>query len=132
MGSFCLFPWWQSSGHQSNLSAAARAMLRHCRTSGGHTMINAAKVAFLPQPRTLASTTTSHPFHSPPSTNVRFFRPLCSMTTNYDPQLEKLFEEKRYLRSKIRGELKKMDPIQRSQEGFVSRFFFSFFKLLFL
>lgn len=42
-------------------------------------------------------------------------------------QLEALFQQKRLLRSKIRKDLKNMDPIQRSQEG-LSLYMYLFYR----
>lgn len=99
-------------------------MLRQCRTRIMHSMINfcAGKVGFLTPPRTIASRVV-------PSANLRA---LCTMDTDYHPELSKISEEKRSLRTVIRRELKKMDPIRRSEEGasifdFVSMFLFGDF-----
>ncbi|KAF7809223.1 5-formyltetrahydrofolate cyclo-ligase, mitochondrial-like isoform X1 [Senna tora] len=91
-------------------------LLRQCRTvtceiSMNAITFNAAKLGFLPHPRTIASPAPSHFL---PSANMRTG---CTMNTNYDPQLDKIFEEKRSFRTQMRKELKKMDPIRRSQEG---------------
>ncbi|KAI4314248.1 hypothetical protein L6164_027176 [Bauhinia variegata] len=97
-------------------------MSRPYRTSGRHIniMINAAKLVFFAQPHKTTFATPSHKIHFPPSPNLRRLSgsggSLGTMNANNDPQLEKIFEEKRSLRSRIRRELKKIDPIQRSQE----------------
>ncbi|XP_028754353.1 5-formyltetrahydrofolate cyclo-ligase, mitochondrial isoform X3 [Neltuma alba] len=83
-------------------------MLRQCRTSLvklSMITINASKLVSLPLPRTIVSST--------PSANLR---PFCTMKTNHDPQLDRIFDAKRSFRTQMRRELKNMDPILRSQE----------------
>ncbi|KAJ7943559.1 5-formyltetrahydrofolate cyclo-ligase [Quillaja saponaria] len=96
-------------------------MLRHCRTTRGQQIvINTAKVVFMTQPFTLASPPLSQCVLFPRSSNLRQLSDTGgsseTMNSDYNSQLEKIFEEKRSLRSKLRAELKKMDPIRRTQE----------------
>ena len=84
-------------------------------------MISSAKqVVMLTQARTLASTAT--PFSSHP-TKVRLVpdpnRSFVTMTTNSDNphEVDAIFQRKHSLRSKLRKDLKNMDPIWRSKEG---------------
>ncbi|KAI9111929.1 hypothetical protein K1719_017619 [Acacia pycnantha] len=79
-------------------------MLCRCRKLSMIT-INASKLVSFPLPRTIA-----------PSTHSANLRPFCTMNTNYDPQLDHIFDAKRSFRTQMRRELKKMDPILRSQE----------------
>nr|POE89302.1 isoform 2 of 5-formyltetrahydrofolate cyclo-ligase, mitochondrial [Quercus suber] len=83
-------------------------------------MISSAKqVVMLTQARTLASPPT--PFSSHP-TNVRLVpepnRSFVTMTTNNDDphEVDAIFQRKHSLRSKLRKDLKNMDPIRRSEE----------------
>ena len=82
-------------------------MFRHCKTTA-RLIRNAKEIA----PVTHLPTTPLSAVSSNVRTNI-------VMNNNVvDPhQLEAIFQKKRSLRSKIRKELKNMDPIQRSQEG---------------
>lgn len=83
-------------------------MLRNFRTSILKLRMitnDATKLVLSPLPLTIASPT--------PSANLR---PFCTMSTNYDPQLDRIFDAKRSFRTQMRRELKNMDPILRSRE----------------
>ncbi|XP_059446866.1 5-formyltetrahydrofolate cyclo-ligase, mitochondrial-like [Corylus avellana] len=93
-------------------------MYCQCRAKAGRLMMCSAKeVVLLTQARTLASPTTalSRPSNVRPSPDPN--RSLVTLTTTNDPlEVEAIFQQKRSLRSKIRKELKNMDPIRRSEE----------------
>nr|XP_023884865.1 5-formyltetrahydrofolate cyclo-ligase, mitochondrial-like isoform X2 [Quercus suber] len=95
-------------------------MFCHYTARAGRQMISSAKqVVMLTQARTLASPPT--PFSSHP-TNVRLVpepnRSFVTMTTNNDDphEVDAIFQRKHSLRSKLRKDLKNMDPIRRSEE----------------
>ncbi|KAM1526051.1 hypothetical protein TB2_010223 [Malus domestica] len=44
-------------------------------------------------------------------------RPFATMNRDIDDPIEAIFRKKRLLRSRIRKELKNMDPVRRSEEG---------------
>ncbi|KAK4261234.1 hypothetical protein QN277_004261 [Acacia crassicarpa] len=79
-------------------------MPRYCRKLSMITL-NASKLVSFSFPRTIA-----------PLTHSANLRPFCTMNTNYDPQLDHIFDAKRSFRTQMRRELKNMDPILRSQE----------------
>lgn len=81
-------------------------------------MCSAKEVVLLTQARTLASPNAllSRPANVRPSPDPN--RSMVTMTTTNDPlEVEAIFQQKWSLRSKIRKELKNMDPIRRSEEG---------------
>ncbi|XP_030956371.1 5-formyltetrahydrofolate cyclo-ligase, mitochondrial-like isoform X1 [Quercus lobata] len=95
-------------------------MFCHYTARAGRQMISSAKqVVMLTQARTLASPPT--PLSSHP-TNVRLVpepnRSFVTMTTNNDDphEVDAIFQRKHSLRSKLRKDLKNMDPIRRSEE----------------
>ncbi|XP_062160297.1 5-formyltetrahydrofolate cyclo-ligase, mitochondrial-like isoform X2 [Alnus glutinosa] len=93
-------------------------MYCRCRARAGRLMMCSAKeVVLLTQARTLASPTAplSRPANVRPSPDPN--RSMVTMTTTNDPlEVEAIFQQKWSLRSKIRKELKNMDPIRRSEE----------------
>lgn len=95
-------------------------MYCQCKARAGRLMMCSAKeVVLLTQARTLASPTMalSRPSNVRPSPDPN--RSIVTTTTTNDPlEVEAIFQQKRSLRSKIRKELKNMDPIRRSEEGF--------------
>ncbi|XP_050276912.1 5-formyltetrahydrofolate cyclo-ligase, mitochondrial-like isoform X8 [Quercus robur] len=95
-------------------------MFCHYTARAGRQMISSAKqVVMLTQASTLASPPT--PLSSHP-TNVRLVpepnRSFVTMTTNNDDphEVDAIFQRKHSLRSKLRKDLKNMDPIRRSEE----------------
>ena len=105
-------------------------MFCHYTSRTSRQMISSAKqVVMLTQARTLASPPT--PFSSHP-TKVRLVpdpnRSFVTMTTNSDNphEVDAIFQRKHSLRSKLRKDLKNMDPIWRSKEGLKN---FSFIQL---
>lgn len=88
-------------------NCSGQSMFRHCKTTA-RLIRNAKEIA----PATHLPTTPLSAVSSNVRTNVVMNNDVV------DPhQLEAIFQKKRSLRSKIRKELKNMDPIQRSQEG---------------
>lgn len=85
----------------------AQGMFRHCKTTA-RLMRNAKEVALKTQPPTTALAAVTANMSTGVTMNDDVVDPL---------QLEAIFERKRSLRSKIRKDLKNMDPIQRSREG---------------
>ncbi|KAL4639261.1 hypothetical protein ACB092_03G204700 [Castanea dentata] len=95
-------------------------MFCHYTARAGRQMISSAKqVVMLTQARTLASPLTPLSSHA---TNVRLVpepnRSFVTMTTNNDDphEVDAIFQRKHSLRSKLRKDLKNMDPIRRSDE----------------
>ncbi|KAK4598294.1 hypothetical protein RGQ29_015672 [Quercus rubra] len=95
-------------------------MFCHYAARAGRQMVSSAKqVVMLTRACTLASSPT--PFSSHP-TNVRLVpepnRSFVTMTTNNDDphEVDAMFQRKHSLRSKLRKDLKNMDPIRRSEE----------------
>ncbi|KAH9773588.1 5-formyltetrahydrofolate cyclo-ligase [Citrus sinensis] len=90
----------------SSQNCSGQSMFRHCKTTA-RLIRNAKEIA----PVTHLPTTPLSAVSSNVRTNI-------VMNNNVvDPhQLEAIFQKKRSLRSKIRKDLKNMDPIQRSQE----------------
>ncbi|KAK9191978.1 hypothetical protein WN943_020594 [Citrus x changshan-huyou] len=87
-------------------NCSGQSMFRHCKTTA-RLIRNAKEIA----PATHLPTTPLSAVSSNVRTNVVMNNDVV------DPhQLEAIFQKKRSLRSKIRKELKNMDPIQRSQE----------------
>ncbi|KAL0004052.1 hypothetical protein SO802_011613 [Lithocarpus litseifolius] len=95
-------------------------MFCHYIARAGRQMISSAKqVVMLTQARTLASPPT--PLSSHPSTVSHVPEPnrsFVTMTTNNDDphEVDAIFQRKHSLRSKLRKDLKNMDPIRRSEE----------------
>lgn len=88
-------------------NCSGQGMFRHCKTTA-RLIRNAKEIA----PVTHLPTTPLSAVSSNVRTNIVMKNDVV------DPhQLEAIFQKKRSLRSKIRKELKNMDPIQRSQEG---------------
>ncbi|KAM3754358.1 hypothetical protein ACB098_03G158800 [Castanea mollissima] len=95
-------------------------MFCHHTARAGRQMISSAKqVVMLTQARTLASPLIPLSSHA---TNVRLVpepnRSFVTMTTNKDDphEVDAIFQRKHSLRSKLRKDLKNMDPIRRSEE----------------
>ncbi|KAF3973226.1 hypothetical protein CMV_003335 [Castanea mollissima] len=95
-------------------------MFCHHTARAGRQMISSAKqVVMLTQARTLASPLIPLSSHA---TNVRLVpepnRSFVTMTTNNDDphEVDAIFQRKHSLRSKLRKDLKNMDPIRRSEE----------------
>ncbi|KAE8023368.1 hypothetical protein FH972_009074 [Carpinus fangiana] len=107
-----------SSSYSQRTHTRRKAMYCQCRARAGRLMMCSAKeVVLLTQALTLASPTTalSRPSNVRPSPDPN--RSLVTMTTTNDPlEVDAIFRQKRSLRSKIRKELKNMDPIRRSDE----------------
>lgn len=85
------------------------------------------------QPYSIATVPSRAPvfsFFNPPPSPRSFFIMSCSTHQSSNAQLEAVFKQKKILRSRIRKDLKAMDPSSRSQEGnilFLSNpFLFSF------
>ncbi|XP_034202110.1 5-formyltetrahydrofolate cyclo-ligase, mitochondrial-like isoform X3 [Prunus dulcis] len=91
-------------------------MFSHSRASASE-LINRAKeaVTLITQPRTLASPPlfTSRPANERLASQSH--RSFATMNRNDDP-IEALFQQKRSLRSRMRKELRNMDPVRRSEE----------------
>ncbi|XP_020412246.1 5-formyltetrahydrofolate cyclo-ligase, mitochondrial isoform X3 [Prunus persica] len=91
-------------------------MFSHSRASASE-LINRAKeaVTLITQPRTLASPPlfTSRPANEHLASQSH--RSFATMNRNDDP-IEALFQQKRSLRSRMRKELRNMDPVRRSEE----------------
>ncbi|XP_021818720.1 5-formyltetrahydrofolate cyclo-ligase, mitochondrial-like [Prunus avium] len=91
-------------------------MFSHSRASASG-LINRAKeaVTLITQPRTLGSPPlfTSRPANERLASQS--YRSFATMNRNDDP-IEALFQQKRSLRSRIRKELRNMDPVRRSEE----------------
>ena len=98
-----------------------KTMFCHYTARAGRQMISSAKqVVMLTQACTLASSPT--PFSSHPTTGRLVPEPnrsFVTMTTNNDDphEVDAVFHCKHSLRSKLRKDLKNMDPIRRSEEG---------------
>lgn len=99
-----------------------RNMFSHSRASASG-LINRAKeaVTLITQPRTLGSPPlfTSRPANERLASQS--YRSFATMNRNDDP-IEALFQQKRSLRSRIRKELRNMDPVRRSEEGTLFKF----------
>lgn len=99
-----------------------RNMFSHSRASASG-LINRAKeaVTLITQPRTLASPLlfTSRPANERLASQSH--RSFATMNRNEDP-IEALFQQKRSLRSRMRKELRNMDPVRRSEEGTLFEF----------
>jgi hypothetical protein len=112
-----------SATHSQRTRSRREAMYCRCRARAGRLMMCSAKEVvlqslLLTQARTLASPTAplSRPANVRPSPDPN--RSMVTMTTTNDPlEVEAIFQQKWSLRSKIRKELKNMDPIRRSEEG---------------
>ncbi|KAF8407991.1 hypothetical protein HHK36_007131 [Tetracentron sinense] len=83
-------------------------------------LIQKAKVVLqMTQPCTIASS-PAHPLFFSRSAILRppfdSLRSIATMSNDKDPHLDAIFQQKRTLRSKVRKELKGMNPTQRSQE----------------
>ncbi|KAL5761918.1 hypothetical protein ACOSP7_018182 [Xanthoceras sorbifolium] len=86
----------------------AQSMFRHCKTTATRIIRNAKEVSPITHPRPLALLALSGDVT----------RTVVTMNKDaIDPQqLDAIFQQKQSLRSKIRKDLKNMDPVQRIQE----------------
>ena len=99
----------------------AQGMFCHYRAKSRRQMISSAKeMVMLTHARTLASSPTalsSYPVNVRPS-NRSFVTMTTTTNNNNDPhEVDAIFQRKHSLRSKLRKDLKNMDPIRRSEEG---------------
>ncbi|KAK3223188.1 hypothetical protein Dsin_010213 [Dipteronia sinensis] len=89
--------------------AQSQTMFRHCKTTATRVIRKATEVALITHPRSLALSALSGDVT----------RTVVTMNKDdaIDPQhLDAIFQQKRSLRSKVRKDLKNMDPVQRIQE----------------
>lgn len=92
-------------------------MNRHCKTTAS-VIRSVNELAIIPRLRDLSRSLLS----SNVCTNA-----IMNKDAVDSHQLEAIFQQKRLLRSKIRKDLKNMDPIQRSQEG-LSLYMYMFYR----
>ncbi|KAB2624636.1 hypothetical protein D8674_016296 [Pyrus ussuriensis x Pyrus communis] len=92
-------------------------MFSHSRASASG-LINGAKeaVALITKPRTLASRTLFPSRLANERLASHSHRPYATMNRDDNDPIEAIFRQKRLLRSRIRKELKNMDPVRRSEE----------------
>lgn len=90
--------------------AESQTMFHHCKTTATRVIRKDKEVALITHPRPLAISALSGDVT----------RTIVTMNKDdaIDPQhLDAIFQQKRSLRSKVRKDLKNMDPVQRIREG---------------